>query len=238
VPEPGNPQSLNRYSYALNNPMRYTDPTGHANPLDPERYDKRKSRQDFRTDSAWRDYLLSVKYIRKGQNDEWTYNDWQIYENARKLVGEDSLQYQVSSSNKLDLFIEGQVFGAAILINSLQSGDSIINSSKIVKYVEKGDFYVVEPGLYPPNTGGMTIGDIVNLPKGDTSGVPGLSHEWDHVLTYRELGIVDFLVEYAKQGCFYNWACGLEVVPQKVTDYWRANPWLPPLNEFPSRKVD
>jgi RHS repeat-associated protein len=29
VPEPGNPQSLNRYSYVLNNPMRYNDPTGH-----------------------------------------------------------------------------------------------------------------------------------------------------------------------------------------------------------------
>jgi len=29
VPEPFNPQSLNRYSYALNNPVRYTDPSGH-----------------------------------------------------------------------------------------------------------------------------------------------------------------------------------------------------------------
>ncbi len=29
VPEPGNPQSLNRYSYVLNNPLKYTDPTGH-----------------------------------------------------------------------------------------------------------------------------------------------------------------------------------------------------------------
>ncbi len=28
VPEPGNPQPLNRYAYTLNNPMRYTDPTG------------------------------------------------------------------------------------------------------------------------------------------------------------------------------------------------------------------
>jgi len=28
VPQPGNPGSLNRYSYVLNNPLRYTDPTG------------------------------------------------------------------------------------------------------------------------------------------------------------------------------------------------------------------
>ncbi|GAB4412279.1 MAG: hypothetical protein Kow00123_26110 [Anaerolineales bacterium] len=30
VPEPGNPQALNRYAYTLNNPVRYTDPSGHA----------------------------------------------------------------------------------------------------------------------------------------------------------------------------------------------------------------
>ena len=29
VPNPSNPQSLNRYSYCLNNPLKYTDPTGH-----------------------------------------------------------------------------------------------------------------------------------------------------------------------------------------------------------------
>jgi RHS repeat-associated protein len=29
VPEPGNPQALNRYAYTLNNPLKYADPTGH-----------------------------------------------------------------------------------------------------------------------------------------------------------------------------------------------------------------
>jgi len=29
VPEPGSPQALNRYAYVYNNPLKYTDPSGH-----------------------------------------------------------------------------------------------------------------------------------------------------------------------------------------------------------------
>ncbi|NLG49339.1 MAG: RHS repeat-associated core domain-containing protein [Chloroflexi bacterium] len=32
VPEPGNPQALNRYSYCLNDPVNRNDPTGHWGP--------------------------------------------------------------------------------------------------------------------------------------------------------------------------------------------------------------
>jgi RHS repeat-associated protein len=35
VPQPGNPQALNRYAYVLNNPLRYVDSTGHCGPLTP-----------------------------------------------------------------------------------------------------------------------------------------------------------------------------------------------------------
>lgn len=30
MPSPGNPQSFNRYSYVYNNPLKYTDPSGHC----------------------------------------------------------------------------------------------------------------------------------------------------------------------------------------------------------------
>jgi RHS repeat-associated protein len=39
VPEPGDPQSLNRYSYVLNNPQKYIDPSG----FEPEDADSNKS---------------------------------------------------------------------------------------------------------------------------------------------------------------------------------------------------
>ena len=35
MPSPGDPQSLNRYAYTLNNPLRYIDSTGHCGPLTP-----------------------------------------------------------------------------------------------------------------------------------------------------------------------------------------------------------
>jgi RHS repeat-associated protein len=35
VPGAGNPQTLNRYAYALNNPLRLVDPSGHMNTADP-----------------------------------------------------------------------------------------------------------------------------------------------------------------------------------------------------------
>jgi len=30
VPRAGSPQSFNRYSYSLSNPLKYTDPSGHS----------------------------------------------------------------------------------------------------------------------------------------------------------------------------------------------------------------
>jgi hypothetical protein len=35
IPNPSNPQAWNRYSYVYNNPIKYSDPTGHSVACDP-----------------------------------------------------------------------------------------------------------------------------------------------------------------------------------------------------------
>ena len=40
VPAPGYPQSLNRYSYVYNNPLKYVDPTGHYSVEDDKKWEK------------------------------------------------------------------------------------------------------------------------------------------------------------------------------------------------------
>ncbi len=53
IPNPGDPQSWDRYSYTMNNPVRYTDPSGHYVPTDLD--DKYFSESD--------DELMNVPYM-------------------------------------------------------------------------------------------------------------------------------------------------------------------------------
>lgn len=67
VPSPGNPQSLNRYSYGLNNPVKYVDPTGH-DPLD-EKWVAAFRSQHNQNEPNWRDRLIRLFSI--AFPDEW-----------------------------------------------------------------------------------------------------------------------------------------------------------------------
>ena len=64
VPDPANPQSLNRYSYVYNNPLRHTDPSGHGIKEDLERlielgvdWTKGKTDEMFHWGAGGVDYL-------------------------------------------------------------------------------------------------------------------------------------------------------------------------------------
>ncbi len=68
IPNPANPQSLNRYSYTLGNPLRYTDPSGHftrdaiINYLKENYPDSWLKMWDaWRTDTAWANLLSDAQ---------------------------------------------------------------------------------------------------------------------------------------------------------------------------------
>ncbi len=82
VPEPGNPQALNRYSYVYNNPLKYVDPSGHG----PDEWEQdwvRRFKKDhpYReiTDQDWSDYKYSLLHDGSGPDGDWTDQDWEIY---------------------------------------------------------------------------------------------------------------------------------------------------------------
>jgi len=74
VPEPGNPQALNRYAYVKNNPLRYVDPSGH--------YSKDEIMKAFGV-SSWKDVLA---FFQKGSG-EYLEDRWGWLEILRR--GED-----------------------------------------------------------------------------------------------------------------------------------------------------
>jgi len=59
VPDPANPQSLNRYSYTLGNPLRYTDPSGH---LTEEQINRWTGGMFDKLDKETREMLLALHF--------------------------------------------------------------------------------------------------------------------------------------------------------------------------------
>ena len=81
VPVPGNPQALNRYSYVYNNPLRYTDPSGH-DPLGEDwenEWRKNHPGQEL-TDHHRRLRLLSLLIRGTEEDGSWSERDWAAFD--------------------------------------------------------------------------------------------------------------------------------------------------------------
>jgi len=84
IPDPYNPQSLNRYSYALNNPMKYTDPTGNepvkaesgsSKVVGKKMNDLLRALKKSKPDATAQDLFTAMKnYYGQGQNGKALYN--------------------------------------------------------------------------------------------------------------------------------------------------------------------
>ena len=79
VPDPSNPQALNRYGYVYNNPLKYVDPSGHTGEgwdyAWADRYAAAHGGQRP-TWSDWMDYQHSLLNPGSGPGGDWTNQDW------------------------------------------------------------------------------------------------------------------------------------------------------------------
>jgi len=124
VPQPGNPQALNRYAYVLNNPLKYTDPSG-------RKYDPYGD--DFGPDIEWdpkkqtefdkrvaQEYALAYRdIVTKGE----TPMNWQKYiiTNPESPWYGDSIKYDPSRiiPDAVGVRVEVTIFGSDLNIDYL-----------------------------------------------------------------------------------------------------------------------
>jgi RHS repeat-associated protein len=78
IPDPANPQSLNRYAYARNNPLKYRDPTGHWEEEWEKQFEKEHGRPP--TEQDWWDYQFSL------QISDWSAGAWATTYALRQLL--------------------------------------------------------------------------------------------------------------------------------------------------------
>ena len=75
VPEPGEPQSYNRYAYSYNNPINYIDPTGHLTEDEVLEYFGFSSREEM-IKAGWEEFLVNWLFNSDVLWGEvFTYND-------------------------------------------------------------------------------------------------------------------------------------------------------------------
>ena len=86
VPDPLNPQALNRYSYVYNRPLNLTDPSG-RDPLDAAwEAEFRENNGRDPTDVDRNDRLFSLLFCGHGSHCAWTDADWSEYHQHRSAL--------------------------------------------------------------------------------------------------------------------------------------------------------
>jgi RHS repeat-associated protein len=205
VPDPTNPQALNRYAYALNNPLRLNDPSGH-DPLDPSQMDPAWAARfahahqgDQPTLQDWEDDQFSVSHAGSGPNGAWTAFDWQSYHYVRAALGPD-LMGEIGRPQDI-----GPVGGA---MADTVGGVNV----KGVPWVDGPDgSRIYLGGGVPPGAAAWTFGNNIIIGKDTIARLNAgqisvgwyrslIIHEYVHVLQYRRLGAAGFLTEYVASG--------------------------------------
>jgi RHS repeat-associated protein len=227
VPEPGNPQALNRYSYVLNSPVVHSDPTGHdviaeagywPNARDPEWVERYRQAHGGAEPNQqdWRDYAFSLGHPGTGPGGSWTESDWEAYGKVQNLLGELLAQRGnggLPGPRVYSLFAELLLLGD----RTPESGDYGLPLD--VKVQLSGEF---PAGVVPPGQAAWTLGNTI-IARPESMEEPGLlEHEYTHVLQYRAVGLI-----FGPAYLFGGWRDAYEEPAREIRRIYGHNPWLP-----------
>jgi RHS repeat-associated protein len=175
VPEPDNPQGLNRFSYTINNPLRYIDPTGHcggdfnseAGNVDAQKYsdcvalrEKLATLYNIGISGIWR--LLEMRYLEEalGKAADFVGGADQLIS-----VFRDALKNEKATVDKITIVRRpGTGAGWCGSCGTVRLGSDIFAPNNVERYA----------GMNPSELG---------LDNRDSTAVGIILHEFAHVLT-------------------------------------------------------
>ncbi|MGI9610641.1 MAG: RHS repeat-associated core domain-containing protein, partial [Acidimicrobiia bacterium] len=196
VPSPGNPQNFNRYSYVRNNPVNYTDPTGHCGITD--LLDCGEQLAGLAVDVAevsWEFYDAvfdgseAIDAVDEGFDRGWEYGEF-LWDRAADMGRKSVTDPQNTIDITQGTFFLEQLAG---LTGTLVAG----GNTDLTNCPDIGTC-IVDTG-FPPGFGAITLGHtvLVNDRLEPDVGV----HEYQHILDIEQLGGVAFyglyLADYA-----------------------------------------
>ena len=162
VSEPGNPQSLNRFSYVYNNPLKYTDPTGHYNVEDDKAWFEEFSRKNNEqsptaSDIAYRQASMDAAL----RGDDFSIEYWtgKIERAASNAAG--SVRRAVSNAadsvGRTASNIADSVGGALLDAVVLRSQVEAMGNTQLPGLVQRLDYYEWNAVVHAYWSGVLTI---------------------------------------------------------------------------------